>query len=218
VLGFNEISNIVLARAAVKSFKPMLKTYEKELEVFWEHAFICALAARIIGEHINQPSGHFFIAGLLHDIGKLAMLLAFKENYDISRWLLGFSTAAKLKEEKKVFSTTHDVIGARLLQRWHFPDALVAALRYHHAPLAPSKFPIHSLIVKLADFLSFMYVQPVIQDETTLKIELRNHLPNFEEQWHKQKLPWEEVTLESYFAWLKVDHANGSGIIAILAS
>ena len=115
VLGFNEIRNIVLCKAAVTAFKPIAKAHQKEIDVFWDHAFTCGLAARIIGEHINQPSGEFFIAGLLHDIGKLAMLLIFGEKYNTSKWLSGLSNATKLEEEKETFTITHDKVGGQLL-------------------------------------------------------------------------------------------------------
>jgi HD-like signal output (HDOD) protein len=218
VLGFNEIQNIVLAKAAVTTFKPISKAYGKEINAFWDHAFICGLAARIIGEHINQPSGQFFIAGLLHDIGKLAMLLTFGEKYEISKWLNGLSTTAKLKEEYQAFEITHDIVGGRILQHWQFPNNLVTALSYHHAPQRSSKLIGFPLVIQLADFLSFMYIQSETPDEKTLKTALHDNLPDFENQWGNQNLPWGEITLESWFAWLKVDGEHGSGILDILSS
>ncbi|MGB3212741.1 MAG: HDOD domain-containing protein [Desulforhopalus sp.] len=218
VLGFNEIQNIVLAKAAVTAFKPTSAAHGRTISVFWDHAFTCGLAARIIGEHINQPSGQFFIAGLLHDIGKLAMLLAFGENYNTSKWLYGLSTNQKLEQEKQAFSITHDIVGSRLLQRWQFPDNLITALHYHHTPQRSSKMRGYPLVIQLADFLAFMYCRPGNQDEKTLKTSLHKHLPSFEDQWHKQNLPWEDITLEALYAWLKVDMGNGSGILDILAS
>jgi len=217
VLGFDEIRNIVLAKAAVTAFKPITKTHRKEFDVFWDHAFTCGLAARIVGESINQPSGQFFIAGLLHDIGKLAMLLLLGEKFNPSKWLSGLSDAIRLEQERETFKITHDKIGGRLLQHWQFPDTLIAALRYHHAPHSCPKLQIYPLVVQLADFLSFMYVQPDTLDEKNLKKALQYHLPNFEEQWRQQNLPLEEIDLEAWYAWLKVDRCNGSEILDILA-
>jgi HD-like signal output (HDOD) protein len=217
VLGFDEIRNIVLAKAAVTTFKPIAKTHEREINMFWDHAFTCGLAARIIGEHINQPSGQFFISGLLHDIGKLAMLLMFGEKYNTSKWFSGLSTTTKLAEEKNTFTITHDIIGGRLLQRWQFPENLITALHYHHTPHSCSKLSVYPLVIQVADFLSFTYIQPEISDEHTLKTALHEHLPNFEVLWRQQNLPWEDITLESWYAWLKVDRENGSDILDILA-
>ena len=217
VLGFNEVQNIVLAKATVQTIKPALRAWEEELKPFWDHSFTCGLAARIIGESINLPSGPFFVAGLFHDIGKLAMLLGLGEKYDIGKYLSGLTTAEMLKAEKETFSFSHDQIGSRLLQRWQFPDSLVTALHYHHSPDKAPKMSGYPLVVQLADFLSHMYARPESPDEQTLKTCLKTSMPDFETQWRKMNLPWEEITLESWFAWLKVDRANGSAVLDILA-
>jgi len=217
VLGFNEIRNIVLAKAAVKSFKQIPKEHRKEIDMLWDHAFTCGLAARIIGEHINKPSGQFFIAGLLHDIGKLAMLLILGEKYNTTRWLSGLSNVTKLEEEKETFTITHDEVGGQLLKHWQFPDTLIAAVNYHHTPHCNPNLQIYPLVIQVADFLSFMYEQNEAADEQTLKTALNDHLPNFEEQWRRQNLPLEEITLESWYTWLKVDGSHGSDILDILA-
>ncbi len=217
VLGFNEIQNIVMAKAAVKAFKQIPKNHKEDVELLWNHAFTCGLAARIIGEHINQPSGQFFIAGLLHDIGKLAMLLILGEKYTTSKWLLGLSGSAKLEEEKEAYTISHDEVGGRLLKHWQFPDSLIAAVSYHHAPQDEAKLQIYPLVIQVADFLSLMYDQNEDADEQTLKAALESHLPNFEEQWRNQNLPLEEISLESWYSWLKVDRSHGSDILDILA-
>ena len=217
VLGFNEVQNIVLAKAAVQTMKPALKSRELELKAFWDHSFTCGLAARIIGESINLPSGQFFVAGLFHDIGKLAMLLALGSKYDIDKWLLEFSTSERLAEEKSTFSFSHDQVGSKLLQRWQFPDNLVTALLHHHSPHTAPKLLGYPLVIQLADFLSFMYILPKTPDEQTLKNSLKTYLPDFEAQWLQMDLPWEDITLETWFAWLKVDRDNGSGVLDILA-
>jgi HD-like signal output (HDOD) protein len=217
VLGFNEVQNIVLAKAAVQAFQPIFKTHKEDLAAFWDHSFTCGLAARIVGEHINLPSGQFFVAGLLHDIGKLAMLLAFGKRYDTSKWLLGINSAERLKEELQAFRITHDIVGGRLLQRWQFPDNLITALQYHHSPGNADKLQGYPLVIQLADFLSHMYIQPEKPNEQTLKTSLATYLPDFQKQWQVMHLPWEDITLEEWFAWLKVDRENGSAILDILA-
>jgi HD-like signal output (HDOD) protein len=218
VLGFDEIRNIVLGKAAVTTFRDVLKTRHKELENFWDHAFTCGLAARIVAEHLGLQSGQFFIAGLLHDFGKLAMLLAFDQRYDPGRWFTEISTPGMLSAEMDSFSTTHAEVGSRLLQHWQFPDTLISSLRYHHAPGQAGKLVGYALVVQLADFLAHCCRHPERLDERFLKELLQRDLPGFLENWQQRKLPWEETTLEYLFAWLKVDREHGSSILDILAS
>jgi len=217
ILGFNEVQNIILAKAAVQAFQPVFKTHAAALTDFWDHSFTCGLAARIVGEHINLPSGQFFVAGLLHDIGKLAMLLAFGKRYDTHKWLIGLQSPEKLAEELHTFNVTHDVVGSRLLQRWQFPDTLSTALLHHHDPKKAEKLQGYPLVIQLADFLSHMYKLPDKPDEQELKAALCTHLPDFQTAWQHMHLPWEDITLEEWFAWLKVDRENGSAVLDILA-
>ena len=207
-----------LARAAVNTFHQVFKGHRSILDHFWNHAFTCGLAARIIGDNMNLKSGQFFMAGLLHDIGKLTMLLAFKDRYDTSRWMSGYSSKTTITEELQSFSISHDIIGAKLLKRWQFPDNLVAALEFHHAPERANKAQGYPLIIQVADFLSHMITQQNTPDEQALKSAFNDRLPDFEARWKQHNLPWEDITLESWFAWLKVDREHGSDILDVLTS
>jgi HD-like signal output (HDOD) protein len=218
VLGFDEIRNIVLGKAAVTTFSDIFKTRRAALKHFWDHAFTCGLAARIVAEHLGLQSGQFFIAGLLHDFGKLAMLLAFDRRYDPDRWLSEISTEASLAGEIELFSTTHAEVGGRLLHHWHFPDTLISALRYHHLPRQAGKLVGYALVVQLADFLAHCCALTEDPDDDALKELLARNLPGFLDTWQERNLPWEETTLEYLFAWLKVDRKHGSSILDILAS
>lgn len=217
VLGFDEVQNIVLGKAAVSTFQPLFKDRKSELNQFWEHSFTCGLAAKNIGEHINLSTGQLFIGGLLHDIGKLAMLLAFGEDYDISKYLAGFTDTDRLQSEKSQFSTTHDMLGSQLLEHWLFPDTLVTALCYHHSPHKAEEVQLFPLVLQLADFLAYMCLQEESVDESTLKDALATHLPDFENQWQKHDTPWEETSLELWLNWLRVDREHGSAILDILS-
>ncbi|BHH81828.1 HDOD domain-containing protein [Desulforhopalus sp. 52FAK] len=217
VLGFNEVQNIVLAKATVGAFKQIPKKSKQDVELLWSHSFTCGLSARIIAEHINQDSGLLFIAGLLHDIGKLAMMLILEDRYESSRWLPGLSSQSKLDAEKENFTLTHDEVGGRLLKHWQFPDRLIEAVNYHHTPVLGPGEHIFPLILQLADFLSLMYEHNEAADEKTLKDALSWHLPDFEDHWRQQKLPLEDISLESWYNWLKVDIRHGSEILDILA-
>lgn len=216
-LGFNEVQNIVLAKAAVQAFHPIFKNHEHDLSTFWDHSFTCGLAARIIGEHLGLTSGQFFAAGLLHDIGKLAMLLAFNKRYDTAQWLIGITTKEQLADEKALFSTTHDLVGSRLLQHWQFPDNLIIAMRHHHPSGSAGQLQEYPLVIQLADFLAHMHILSEKPNEHALKAALDSTLPGFFEQWRDLQLPWEDITLESLFAWVKIDRENGNGILDILA-
>ena len=71
ILGFKEIQNLVLAKAVFNSFKNIQKNGPFNINKFWEHSFLCGLLSKIIANDIKKDNNEFFVAGLIHDIGKL---------------------------------------------------------------------------------------------------------------------------------------------------
>lgn len=218
VLGFNEVQNIVLAKAALNNFRPVMQKYRAELKQFWEHAFICGLAAKNIAEQLNQEPGPFFMAGLLHDLGKLAILLTFGDRYQPEKYLLHLSTDASIQQERESFTVSHDLVGGHLLKKWQFPKSLITALQYHHSPQKAPGMQAVALIIQLADFLAHMSMQPEKPAEGMLAAELQLKQPGFIGTWKNMKLPWQETTLETWFAFLEVDRKHGSAVLDILAA
>jgi len=218
VLGFSEVQNIVLGKAALSAFKPVIGKYQHALRSFWDHAFTCGLAAKNIAEQLNQQPGPFFMAGLLHDLGKLALLLTCGDRYQPEQWLQHLSTVDRLNREKDNFKLDHATIGGIILKKWEFPASLVIALQHHHAPQHAPALKEVAYIVQLADFLSHMYELPERPNEQTLKARLQQDLPEFESSWKEHRLPWQDVTLETWLAFLKVDRDHGSAVLDILAA
>ena len=103
---------------------------------FWVHSYTCALIAENIAELINYPfPEEAFIAGLLHDIGGLALQIDHPEAY------IQYSDTfrhgkALLEMEQRLFAMTHAEVGAKALRSWHLDSFLIDAVRYHAEPLS----------------------------------------------------------------------------------
>lgn len=218
LLGFNEIESIVLGKAVVTSFQQTLVGYEEDLKEFWQHSFTCGLAAKIIAVHLNLSSGQFFMAGLIHDIGKLALLLSFPKEYGNTGFLNQFSTQQQLKQEVQLFGISHELIGGKLLQKWNFPQNLLFSIGFHHQPERAPKQNGYPMVIQLADVLSVLCCNPELLGEDDITTAVKKFLPDVESKWRDHKLPFEENALESWFAWLKIDHAHGSPILKLLTT
>lgn len=218
VLGFDEIQNIVLSKSVVSSFRDVFKNNNAIIADFWDHSFTCGLAAKVIADQLNLSSpGQFFIGGLIHDIGKLAMFLTFPKEYSPEKWLSGFSNAEKLAAEKKYFSITHDEVGSRLLKKWDFPEHLLSALEFHHTPENASKFSGFPTLLQLADALAFLCCNTEEINGEDIQVAVTRLVPDLEKNWLKQKLPWGEIRLETWFNWVQIDREHGSSILSILS-
>jgi putative nucleotidyltransferase with HDIG domain len=109
------------------------------LKLFWEHSVTVGKFAQQIAktEHNGQKAVDYaFIAGLLHDVGKLILATHFPDRYDEALTLASAKGAGLLEAERKIFGVaTHVEVGAYLLGLWGLPEPVVEALSFHHSPI-----------------------------------------------------------------------------------
>lgn len=217
VLGFNEVQNIVLSKSLLSSFTQVFRRNDEIIRNFWDHSFTCALAAKVIAEHFRIPEpGRFFIGGLIHDIGKLAMMLTFPEEYPIDKWLVGFSHSEKLEEERLIYGITHEEVGSRLLKKWDFPEALVNGLSFHHDPKECPKHQGFPLIIQLADALSYICCNFSKDEVKNVNYMINQLIPDVQTNWEEHSLPWDRVKLDMWYSWAEIERRHGSSILSIL--
>ena len=167
VLGFKEIRNLVISTVAFDSFKNLKQDGKFDINKFWKHYFYCALAAKAIAVDLEIESNELFVAGLVHDIGKLAMYVTFPSEFMMQ---LEIMNPLKIKytsfeAEKDVFGMTHDEVGMRLLKKWMFPENLLTAVGYHHRPQDADKQSIFPIVVHIADILTHVYEMQAEDEE-----------------------------------------------------
>lgn len=130
VLGFSTVRNLALA-ASVSTLPSGGESWMRSARPLWRHSFCCALCAEALAERVGVSRAQAFSAGLLHDIGLVAQLAADPQGF-------GFPCAARGADGVPVDMPSgddgHAVLGARLLEEWRLPDALVRAARFHHDP------------------------------------------------------------------------------------
>lgn len=154
-LGLREIKSLVMSVGVFDFF------FQKESEAvfnrdhLWLHSIGTATAARLVARHTRYPNLEgAFLAGLIHDIGKVVLDNYLKEDYQ--RALASCPSRDELlcQLESRALETNHAEVGGWLIDRWNFPPSLVDPVSYHHE--LP---PLHSLhkeltaIVHLADIL-----------------------------------------------------------------
>ncbi len=119
-----------------------------------DHSLACAHMGRWLLQAVGEPlqAGTAFTAGLLHDVGKLALVQLGRE---VERAVLDRVGAGSdwLHAEAHVVGVTHAEAGGLVCERWGLPEVLVQAARFHHDPLEALNEPM-ACVVHLADRLA----------------------------------------------------------------
>jgi putative nucleotidyltransferase with HDIG domain len=147
LLGLNVVKGLLLG---VSVFELM----QKSMMGLWEHSMGCSIIARLIARKkgLKEPE-EVSVAGLLHDIGKVVMILQFSGQYEEAMKLAESRRVPILEAEKDIFSVTHANAGAWMTQKWRFPGNLIDVIEYHHKPHLSKRAPIDTAIVHLSDAL-----------------------------------------------------------------
>ena len=135
ILGIEVLKALMLG---VKAFgfydeNPFVKATFKDL---WSHSLEVAVRARklaVFEKLSTEACEECFLAGLLHDIGKLILAANAENQYKL---VLELSRKASLhlhQAEVGIFSCTHAQIGAYLLALWGVPDSVIRAVEHHHS-------------------------------------------------------------------------------------
>jgi len=103
---------------------------------YWRQSIVQASAAEMLGLRIAPVlAPEFFLCGLLQDLGRLAMLKTIPQEY-LPVLEKAKADGTPLHEvEKRALGFDHIEIGANLMEHWKLPDALIDAVRLHHASL-----------------------------------------------------------------------------------
>ena len=131
-LGFNTIKNLALSIAAI-GMLPKDNASGFDVQQYLLHSLATAGVAKQLANRVNDADpADCFIAGLLHDFGKVVfaqfMPEEFREALEISR-VEGSSLFAALQ---KTIGVDHAVVGAMLVEKWRFAPHLIETIRYQH--------------------------------------------------------------------------------------
>jgi putative nucleotidyltransferase with HDIG domain len=158
-LGFNTVYQLVLT-ASIFKVLPTVPGTGFDVKQLWKHSLGAGIAAEAISKHLRfgKPE-EVFTAGLLHDIGKVALASFSAETMAtiVTSAMQGGLTYAESEREQGVIG--HAEIGRRLAEKWRLPETIHAGISYHHK-LDPAKrvtLPRHlhpiADVVALADVL-----------------------------------------------------------------
>lgn len=150
IAGTNELRNLVLATSAVKTFSG-IPEHLVNMDDFWRHAVTTGVIAQQLGQLCNSlHSERLFVAGMLHDLGRLAIYLTLPEKAAEILSITGGDEWITVNTEEKLLGFTHMDVGAALMQHWKLPENLISVAKHHHRPQTEIDAAIDVALVHIA--------------------------------------------------------------------
>jgi putative nucleotidyltransferase with HDIG domain len=176
-LGINTIKNVALGVATMGAL-PKENEVGFDMAQFWWHSLLTGALARLIARKRNgseQELSNSFVGGLLHDIGKVVLVLFFPEEYKQCLEKSSAENCAPYKTEQEVLSMDHAGIGAVVAEKWQLPEVLVDCIRNHHELSQGEDSSLLEKSLFVGNQLSKLAAQTEEQEEVLLP-PLPNHL------------------------------------------
>lgn len=170
ILGLRTVGTL-LTTAAVSSQFATAACPDFQFSVFWRHAIATALAARGLAQQLRMDEDAAFMAGLLHDIGRLALATQFPTETSQLLQYARDSDLPTLDAERQMFDIDHLEVGVLIATHWNFPPAVVAAIEHHHAP-GPGTVRTMVDVVHVADAFAHALDPSTSPDEMVPCVEL----------------------------------------------
>jgi putative nucleotidyltransferase with HDIG domain len=149
-LGLSSVRDTVVALSAGAAFREPPPGYEQVYQAIWLHSLTTATAARRLAAYVSVPRETAFLAGLLHDIGRIVVLrgIATLRERDPQGFDVPEHTVAEFTD------ALHCRIGEALCEAWNIPGELRDAIgRHHEVALSESKDAL-AAVVQVADLMA----------------------------------------------------------------
>lgn len=175
VIGEEDLRNLVLATSAVETFK-RIPNELVDIDLFWRHSVHTGIVAKLMSRHCNILHGErLFVAGLLHDIGKLILYYQEPELSEDILMEANGTDGVIFRAEQEILGYTHADVGGALITAWKLADTLKDTISYHHDPLKARKYPVETAIVHISNC-----IVNAIGPDTEINEHLLDDYPYFE--------------------------------------
>lgn len=153
-LGVRQIRQLTMVTPIIEDFQRLACQCTFPWREFWQHCIGTAIVTREVISTVQQPMDESdYVAGLVHDVGKIVMAWSFPEHFaEIHRQAIE-SRLDCSEIENDVLGIDHSELGALYLERQRLPEVLVKSARFHHHP---EQADVHEQIiaaVQIADLL-----------------------------------------------------------------
>lgn len=149
LVGTRQVRDLCLASTVLDCFAGVPAT-RATMPDLAKHSLATGLFARAIaGRRRETNVERFFVAGLLHDVGLLLLLMQLPTDEGIALGKAAAGIPLEIAEQDEL-GYDHAAVGGLLVERWRLPASLSEPVRCHHAPCASTAYPIESAVIHVA--------------------------------------------------------------------
>ncbi len=170
LMGFDTVRQLVLS-AALSGCFPENNCKGFDHKAFWRHSNAVAFTSKLIARRMNFNEDVAFTAGLLHDIGLLALVSLYPRQFEEVLSYRKEHLATQYEAEKKILGVDHASVGEALAEEWHFSDVMRHTIAAHHQPDQPGRGFLPS-IVHIADGIAHMLSANASDGSQTISVNV----------------------------------------------
>jgi HD-like signal output (HDOD) protein len=154
IVGANQLTSLALAVSTINVFKNIPSSYV-DMKSFWKHSIACGVFARLLAYMKRLPSEErFFLAGLLHDIGRVVLYTKLPQYMTCAIEEAEMEKVPLLVTESRWLGFDHAQLGGLLLREWNIPESIQILVAHHHSPLDAEDHEKDAVIICAADLLA----------------------------------------------------------------
>jgi HD-like signal output (HDOD) protein len=138
MIGINTVKNLALSTAILDSIGQEKGSFQAfSMDDFWTHSICVGVTAKLLagikGVSVAERE-EYFVAGLIHDLGKIPLNNCFDHEYDLALELSVKREVSLLKTEAEVFDMDHSIVGGMIADKWQLNSSMKSAMCHHHKP------------------------------------------------------------------------------------
>ncbi len=157
LIGLEETRNLIFAMSVINLFENDRTIAEINPLILWKHSIAVGSIARIIAEKLNFSSiEDYFLAGILHDIGKLFFFKFMPLEYAAAMRYMNEIGCYPYEAETEKIGINHTEIGELIAEKWNLPENIRNVTRYHENGLVEGGFEKTTAVIHIANVASHM--------------------------------------------------------------
>lgn len=154
LVGTRQLRDLALATSVLDLFTGVASQWVS-MQSFWRHSVATGLIARALATWRREANAEqFFVAGLLHDMGRLVMLLKASDSMAQALERSRRDDVLLHVAEREIFGFDHATVGNELLLQWNLPPGICAAVAWHHMPMRAGSHVPMAALVHVADVIA----------------------------------------------------------------